>query len=93
MNYEQELKKFIEDGGEIEIIPAQEYENKQVVGSISKKIPELLTLDEGRSLYGQRRQHNKDKKIDLSDIDMSLIPDEICKLVMKEENNKEGGQQ
>ena len=89
MNNEKELKKFLEDGGEIEVLPPQEYENKQVIGSVNKKIPEIITLEQGRNLYGKRRQNKKSKQIDLSNIDMSLIPDDICELVGYKEQTKE----
>lgn len=89
MNHEEELKKFLDNGGEIEVLPPEDYEDKHVVGSVSKKTPEILTLEQGRILYGQRRQNKKDKPIDLSDIDMSLIPDDICKLVGCNKQTKE----
>jgi hypothetical protein len=81
MNNDELIKEFLENGGEIEVLPPQEYEVKNTIGSVCKKVPQLKTLEEGKLLYTKKKTTNKKKEIDLSDIDMSLIPDELHKLV------------
>ena len=90
MNNDELIKEFLENGGEIEKLPPQEYEQKYTIGSTVKKTPELKTLEEGRLLYTKKQVNKRKKKeVDLSDIDMSLIPDDLKQLVGYKDETKE----
>ena len=79
--HEEILEEFIAKGGIVEKIPYVEPKENRMIGSFSKKAPELLTLEEAELLYGQKQEKKKTiKKPDLSGIDMNLIPEHLRKL-------------
>lgn len=83
MNQDDLIKEFLEKGGVIEILPTIEPKLNRSIGSFSKKIPELKTLDEAELLYGKKQDKKKVEKIpDLSGIDMSFIPEHLKKLLV-----------
>lgn len=78
------IKEFLDNGGEIEILDTVENEKKYVVGSTTKKIPELMTLAEGELMFGEKQKRKQKKKIpDFSNIDLSLIPDHLHHIINK----------
>lgn len=79
---EELIQEFLDNGGEIEKLPPAEYEDKQTIGSTTKKVPDIKTLPEAELLYGKKQvKRKKQKKPDYSDINMDLIPDHIKKLL------------
>ena len=79
---EELLEEFLANGGEIQKIPTVPHEQKHMIGSTSKKVPELKTLAEGELLYGEKKKINKKtKKPDYSGINMDLIPEHIKSLI------------
>ena len=91
---EEMIEEFLANGGEIEVIPPVEPENKQTIGSISKKVPQIMTLPEGELMFGRKQTKRKKVKVpDYSNINMDLIPDHLKKLLgvedKQDENTKE----
>jgi hypothetical protein len=90
MNNDKLIEEFLEKGGQIEVLPPEEYEQKAVIRSTVKKVPELKTLSEGAFLYTKKQVKKHKKKIDFSDIQMEHIPEHLRKLVgYDEQTNKE----
>jgi hypothetical protein len=91
MNNEKLIEEFLANGGKIEVLPPEEYEEKAVIRSTTKKVPELKTLPEGAFLYTKKQvKKHKKKELDLSDIQMEHIPEHLRKLIGYDgQNNKE----
>lgn len=81
---EEMIEEFLANGGKIEKIEYQEPEVKNTIGNINKKTPELMTLAEGQHMFTKKqKRRKKKKKVDLSGIDMSLIPEHLHDIVKK----------
>lgn len=88
---EELMEEFLAKGGKIQKLPTVPYEADHKVSSTVKKVPELKTLPQGEFLYGEVRK-SKRKKVknpDYTDIDMSLIPDHIKKLINYSDDTSE----
>ena len=87
---EELLEEFLDNGGEIEVVPPEETEDKQTIGSTTKKPPQIMTLPEGEFMFGKKqKKRKKAKKPDFSKINLDLIPDHLKKLLKINENKKE----
>lgn len=81
---EQLIEEFLANGGKIEKLSTVESSTRSVVGSTSKKTPELMTLAEGELMFGKKQERQKkEKEQDYSDIDLSLIPDHLHEFIKK----------
>ena len=87
MKTDQELiEEFFARGGTVEKITHVEMQNRQVIGSTSKKTPNLLTLQEGEELFGEKQDRvKKEKEADFSGINVDLIPEHLRKFMTKKE--------
>jgi len=83
MKTDQELiEEFFARGGTVEKITHVEMQNRQVIGSTSKKTPNLLTLQEGEELFGEKQDRvKKEKVVDYSDINFDLIPEHLRDII------------
>ena len=80
------IQEFLEKGGEIEKLDTIEPEQKNVVGSTVKKVPNIMTLAEAELMFGRKQKSTKKaKKPDYSNINMDLIPDHLKKLLKVDE--------
>ena len=87
---EELIKEFLENGGEIEKLPTIEPDNKKVIGSTSKKVPELMTLGDAELMFGEKvKRKRKEKEPDYSDIDISLIPEHLRQFIKKPADDKQ----
>jgi hypothetical protein len=76
------IEEFLARGGEIEVLPPQEFEDKRVIGSITQKTPELKTLEEAQLLYGKKHvKKRKPKEPDFSGINVDLIPEHLRHII------------
>ena len=76
-------EEFLARGGQVEQLPVGADNSKSVVGSSVSKAVNLLTLSEAEELYGEKLKRNiKPKKIDVSNVDLSLIPEHIKRLIL-----------
>ena len=81
------LEEFLNAGGEVEALETIQPKSRTNVGSISKKTPTLITLAEGEELYGEKAERiKKEKEVDYSGIDLSLIPEHLHKFMVKKES-------
>jgi hypothetical protein len=80
---DQELiEEFLARGGVIEKITHVEMQNRQVIGSTTKKTPNLLTLQEGEELFGEKQDRvKKEKVVDYSKINFDLIPEHLRDII------------
>jgi len=87
---EELIQEFLDKGGEIEKLDEIKYEHRHVVGSTTKKVPQLKTLPEAELLYGRKQvKKKKVKKPDYTNINMDLIPEHLKKLLKVEESTTE----
>jgi hypothetical protein len=85
---EQMIQEFLDNGGEIQKLPTVETKTSNVVGSLTKKQTTLLTLEEAESLYGEKSiREVKNKKPNISGINMELIPDHLKRLILSRQDN------
>lgn len=81
---EEMIEEFLANGGVIEKLDPVEVEDKKVIGSTVKKVPELMTLAEGELMFGKKQTRKTKKKVpDFSGIDESLIPEHLHKFIKK----------
>jgi hypothetical protein len=81
---EELIQEFLDNGGEIEKLPTIEPDNKQTIGSTTKKTPQIMTLPEGADMFGEKQKRRKKvKKQDFSDIDLDLIPEHLHNIIKK----------
>lgn len=74
---------FLANGGEVQVFEPGQRETKLTVG-ISKKAPELMTLEEGALLYTKKQVRPRKIKVqDFSGIDASLIPEHLRHILEK----------
>lgn len=80
---DQELiEEFLAKGGVIEKIDHIEYEKRHIIGSTTKKTPNLLTLPEGEVLFGEKQDRvKKEKVINYSKINFDLIPEHLRDII------------
>ena len=84
------IEEFLANGGEIEKLDYIEPDTKSVVGSTTKKVPELMSLEEAELMFGEKQKRRKKKKeADFSDIDLDLIPEHLHHIVKKKPANDE----
>lgn len=90
---DETTEKFLDRGGKIEVLPPMSSTHKSVVNATSHKGINLLSLSEAEELYGEAPKRKiKVKKFDVSDINMSLIPEHIKRLILSKvgsDNTKE----
>ena len=77
------IEEFLKNGGAIEKVPTVENTEVKVISPLSKRTPELKTLEEAELLYGKNHIKKRTKKN--KDIDMSLIPDHLKELLSLKE--------
>ena len=69
------IDEFLANGGEIEILEPVLPEEKHLVRSTTKKVPELMTLPEAELKFGKKQVKRKKIKVpDFSNINIDLIP-------------------
>lgn len=74
---------FLARGGEVEMLSAGTDSHKSVISSSNSKKINLLSLTEAEELYGEKLKRNiKHKKIDVSNVDLDLIPEHIKRLIL-----------
>jgi hypothetical protein len=80
-NTEKLLEEFLAKGGQITKCPPAEDKSKpQVVKSINPGPAQLMSLSEGDLFYGEKsKRKRKVKEPDLTDINISDIPEEVRK--------------
>jgi hypothetical protein len=85
---EELVSEFIEKGGSIEVIPTVEEVTKNQVGNTTKKSVTLFSLEEAESLFGEKPvRQSKKSKVDVSNINMDLIPDHLKRLILSKCDN------
>jgi hypothetical protein len=83
------IDEFLEKGGEIEVIPSISPEERHLIRSTAKKVPELMTLPEAELKFGKKQVKKKKIKIpDFSNINIELIPKHL-RGIMKPAPTKE----
>ena len=87
---EQLIEEFLAKGGEIEIIPAVKPEERKIVRSTIKKVPNPMTLPEAEFMFGRKQiKKKKIKKPDFSNINMDLIPKHLRDIIKASGATKE----
>lgn len=86
---EELIQEFLDNGGEIEKIEPMEVDNKQTIGSTSKKAPELMTLSDGADMFGEKRKRKKTKKQEAPSINKDLIPEHLHHILNKSADDKQ----
>lgn len=90
---EELIEEFLANGGEIEKLDPVEVEDKKVIGSTVKKVPELMTLAEGELMFGKKQtRKTKKKEPDFSGINPELIPEHLHKFIKSPAKEKEAGE-
>lgn len=74
---------FLARGGTVEILPSMPDSSKYVVNNTTHKTVNLTHLADFADMHGEKPKRKvKTKKVDVSDVDMSLIPDHIKRLLL-----------
>lgn len=85
---EQMIQEFLDNGGQIERLPTIEVKTNEMIGSLTKKQTTLLTLEEAEQLYGEKSiREVKNKKPNISGINMELIPDHLKRLILSKQDS------
>lgn len=80
------IEEFLQRGGEVQKLDTIEYDKSAVIGSTSKKVPNLMTLGEGEEMFGEKQDRvKKEKEVDFSNINVDLIPEHLRKFMVKKE--------
>jgi hypothetical protein len=85
--HEEMIKEFFDKGGKVEILPTNIQEKPRLIGSLTKKVPKLMTLSEGEEMFGEVPERQKNKKIDVSNVDMNALPEHIKRLILSKLDN------
>lgn len=89
---EQLIEEFLANGGKIEKIPYVDPDNRETIGSTTKKVPQIMTLAEGEEMFGKKQQRKKkEKQEDFTGIDLDLIPEHLHHIIKKPASDKQGG--
>ena len=82
------VNEFLSNGGQIEILPTVETKKSEIIGSLTKKQTNLLTLEEAEYLYGEKSiREVKNKKQNISSINMELIPEHLKRLILSKQDS------
>ena len=85
--HEEMIREFLNNGGEIEVLPSKIEEKPRAIGSLTKKIPKLMSLNEAEEMFGEVSERQKNKKIDVSSVDMNALPEHIKRLILSRLGN------
>jgi hypothetical protein len=81
--HDELIKDFLDQGGTIEVLPAVEVNTKEVVGNLTKKQANLISLADAELFYGEKNDKKaKPKKTNIENINFDLIPEHIKNLIL-----------
>ena len=77
MSYES-VEEFLARGGKIEKVENTAEQKAKVIGSVTKKTTQLMTLAEGELFFAEKGKRTKKvKETDYSGINFDLIPEHL----------------
>lgn len=80
MNKPKTVEEYLAQGGQITKCPVVENYKPQQIKSTNPGPAVLLSLEDGDLFYGEKsKRTKKEKKPDLSGIDLSAIPEDLKK--------------
>lgn len=80
---EELIKEFFDKGGKVEILPPGENTSTAPIGRLTKQPVSLFSLEEADLLFGEKiERQSKTKNVDISNINLALIPDHLKKILL-----------